>query len=35
MDRLKHYRKIVQEVLTEYYQLNEKYGSTTESAVFL
>ncbi|GAB1541280.1 hypothetical protein NUACC21_39510 [Scytonema sp. NUACC21] len=33
MDRLKHYRKIVQEVLTEYYQLNEKLSSTTESAL--
>jgi XisI protein len=33
MDRLKHYRKIVQEVLAEYHQLNEKSGSTTESAL--
>lgn len=33
MDILKHYRKIVQEVLTEYHQINEKSGSTTESAL--
>jgi len=33
MDRLKHHRKIVQEVLTDYHQLNEKSGSTTESAL--
>lgn len=33
MDRLKHYREIVQEVLTEYHQINEKSGSTTESVL--
>jgi hypothetical protein len=33
MDRLKHHRKIVREVLTEYHQLNEKSDSTTESAL--
>ena len=33
MDRLKHYREIVQEVLTEYHQINEKSGSTTESTL--
>ena len=33
MDRLKHHRKIIQEVLIEYHQLNEKSGSTTESAL--
>ncbi|NEO40206.1 MAG: XisI protein [Moorea sp. SIOASIH] len=33
MDRLKRYREIVQEVLTEYHQINEKSGSTTESAL--
>lgn len=33
MDRLKHIRKIVQEVLTEYHKLNEKSSSTTESAL--
>ncbi|MBW4602619.1 MAG: XisI protein [Calothrix sp. FI2-JRJ7] len=33
MDRLKHHRKIVKEVLTEYHELNEKSGSTTESAL--
>ncbi len=33
MDRLKRYREIVQEVLTEYHQLNEKSGSTIESAL--
>ncbi|MEM7579859.1 MAG: XisI protein [Cyanobacteria bacterium P01_A01_bin.80] len=33
MDRLKHYREIVQEVLTEYHQINEKSASTNESAL--
>ena len=33
MDRLKRYRQIVQEVLREYHQLNEKSGSTIESAL--
>lgn len=33
MDRLKHYREIVQEVLTEYHQINEKSASTTESVL--
>ncbi|GAA6615190.1 XisI protein [Scytonema sp. NUACC26] len=33
MDRLKHHRKIVLELLTEYHQLNKKSGSTTESAL--
>jgi XisI protein len=33
MDRLKHHREIVREVLTEYHQLNEKSGSTIESAI--
>ncbi len=33
MDRLKHYREIVQEVLTEYHQINQKSGSTTESTL--
>ncbi len=33
MDRLNRYRKIVQEILTEYHQINEKSGSTTESAL--
>ncbi len=33
MDRLNHHQKIVKEVLTEYHELNEKSGSTTESAV--
>ncbi|MEQ8753315.1 MAG: XisI protein [Coleofasciculus sp. G1-WW12-02] len=33
MDRLKHYRQIIQDVLAEYHQLNEKSGSTTESAL--
>ncbi len=33
MDRLEHYREIVQEVLTEYHQINQKSGSTTESAL--
>ncbi|NEO95782.1 MAG: XisI protein [Moorea sp. SIO3G5] len=33
MDRLKHYREIVQEVLTEYHHINQKSGSTTESAL--
>ena len=33
MDRLKHYRQIIQEVLTEYHHLNEKYGYLTESVL--
>ncbi|NES85112.1 MAG: XisI protein [Moorea sp. SIO2B7] len=33
MDRLKRYRQIVQEVLRKYHQINEKSGSTTESAL--
>jgi len=33
MDRLKHYRQIIQEILMEYHQLNKKSGSTTESAI--
>ncbi len=33
MDRLKRYRQIVQEVLREYHQINEKSGSTIESAL--
>ena len=33
MDRLKRYQQIVQEVLREYHQLNEKSGSTIESAL--
>lgn len=33
MDRLKHHHLIVQEVLTEYHELNEKSGSATESAL--
>ncbi|MFB2834973.1 XisI protein [Floridanema evergladense] len=33
MGRLKHYRQIIQEVLTEYHQLNEKSGSPTESVL--
>ncbi|MBR8841024.1 MAG: XisI protein [Stigonema ocellatum SAG 48.90 = DSM 106950] len=33
MDRLKHYRQIIQEVLTEYHHLNEKSGSQTESVL--
>lgn len=33
MDRLKHYRQIIQEVLTEYHHLNEKSGSKIESVL--
>lgn len=33
MDRLKHHRQIVEEILTEYHQLNEKSGLITESAL--
>jgi hypothetical protein len=33
MERLKHHRQIIQDVLTEYHQLNEKSGSKTESAL--
>ncbi len=33
MDTLKHYRQIVQEILREYHQINEKSGSTIESAL--
>jgi hypothetical protein len=33
MDRLERHRKIVQEILTQYHQINEKSGSTTESAL--
>ncbi|MUG94509.1 XisI protein [Scytonema sp. UIC 10036] len=33
MDRLKRHREIVQKILTEYHQLNEKSSSTTESAL--
>lgn len=33
MDKLKHYREIVKEVLTEYHQINEKSASTTESVL--
>jgi hypothetical protein len=33
MDRVNHYRKIIQEVLTEYYEIDRKSASTTESAL--
>ena len=33
MDRLKRYRQIVQEVLREYHQIDEKSDSTIESAL--
>ena len=33
MDRLKYYRRIIQDVLTDYHQLNEKSDSTTLSAL--
>ena len=33
MDRLKRYRQIVQEILREYHQINEKSGSPIESAL--
>lgn len=33
MDRLKYYRQIVPEILTEYHQINEKSGSKTESVL--
>mgnify|MGYP001800632649 CR=1 FL=1 len=33
MDKLRNYREIVQEVLTEYDHINEKSSSTTESAL--
>lgn len=33
MDKLAHYREVVQGILTEYHQLNEKSGSTTESCL--
>ena len=33
MDRLKHYRQIIKDVLKAYHQLNEKSDSTTESAL--
>ncbi|MEM6404410.1 MAG: XisI protein [Cyanobacteria bacterium P01_D01_bin.116] len=33
MDKLRNYREIVQEVLTEYHHINEKSGSTTESVL--
>ncbi|BAZ83659.1 XisI protein [Sphaerospermopsis kisseleviana CS-549] len=33
MDKLKHYRQIIQETLTEYHQINEKSGSQTESVL--
>ena len=33
MDRLKRYREIVQEILMDYHQINQKSGSTTESAL--
>jgi hypothetical protein len=33
MDRLEGYRKIVQDILTQYHQINEKSGCTTESAL--
>lgn len=33
MDRLKYYRQIIQDLLEEYHQLNEKSSSATESAL--
>jgi len=33
LDKLAHYREVVQGILTEYHQLNEKSGSTTESCL--
>ncbi|HEY9599230.1 MAG TPA: XisI protein [Cyanophyceae cyanobacterium] len=33
MDRLNYRRQIIQDVLTDYHHLNEKSGSTTESAL--
>jgi len=33
MDRLKYHRRIIQEFLTKYHQLNEKSGSNTESVL--
>ena len=33
MDRLKHYRQIIQDILTEYHHINEKSDSKTESAL--
>lgn len=33
MDRLKYYRQIVPEILTEYHRINEKSGSKTESVL--
>lgn len=33
MDKLKQYRQIIQDILTEYHQINKKSGSATESAL--
>ena len=33
MDRLNHYRQIIQDILTQYHHINEKSSSKTESAL--